>query len=129
VRFSLVVTGSDIAQAISRRLPTSVSRVRSQVRSYGISGAQIGTRSGFLPVHRLPLPILIALNAPYSSSGAGTIGQLVVDVQSVLRFTPPYEIKEKSLVMTHVFEFRMYQAIISQFLYVFKQIQITKLAK
>jgi hypothetical protein len=52
-----------IAQAVSRRLPTAEARVRSQVRSCGISGGQSGTRVGFLRVLRFPLPVLISEEA------------------------------------------------------------------
>jgi hypothetical protein len=40
--------GRAIAQAVSHWLPTAVARVRSQVRSCGICGAQSGTGAGFL---------------------------------------------------------------------------------
>jgi hypothetical protein len=58
--------GRTIAQAVSRRLPTAASRVRSQVRSCGNCGEQSGTGAGFLRVLRFPLPILILLTAPCS---------------------------------------------------------------
>jgi hypothetical protein len=38
-----------MAQAVSRRPLTAVSRVRSQVSPYGICGGQIGTGTEFLP--------------------------------------------------------------------------------
>jgi hypothetical protein len=60
--------GRVIAQAVSRRLPTVVARVRAQVRSCGIYGGQGSTGAGFLRVLRLPLPILIPPTAPHSSS-------------------------------------------------------------
>jgi hypothetical protein len=41
-----------------------------------------------------PVPILIPLTAPHSSSGAGTIGQLVADVPSGLSLTPPQETEQ-----------------------------------
>jgi hypothetical protein len=44
--------------------PTAAARVRSQVRSCGISGGQSGTGAGFLRVLRFPLPILIPPTAP-----------------------------------------------------------------
>jgi hypothetical protein len=56
--------GRAIAQAASRWLPTAAARVRSQVRSCGISGGQSGTEAGFLRVLRFPLPILILPTAP-----------------------------------------------------------------
>jgi hypothetical protein len=37
-----------MAQAVSRRFPTAVARVRAQVRARGIWGAQSGTGSGFI---------------------------------------------------------------------------------
>jgi hypothetical protein len=59
------------AQNISRRLPVAVARVRSQFRSCGVCGGRSGTRTDFLRVFRFPLPILIAPNAPYSSTIRG----------------------------------------------------------
>jgi hypothetical protein len=43
---------------------------------------------------RFPLPILISPTAHNVSSGAGTIGQLVSDVQSGLSLNPPQETKK-----------------------------------
>jgi hypothetical protein len=86
-----IVRGRDVAQAVSRRLPTPAARVRSQVRSYGICGGQSDTVAGFLKVLRFPLPILIPPNAQYSPSGAGTIGQIVADLPSGLNLTTPQE--------------------------------------
>jgi hypothetical protein len=56
--------GRAIAQVVSRWLPTAAARVRSQVRSCGIRGGQIGTGAGFLRVLRFPLPILIPPTTP-----------------------------------------------------------------
>jgi hypothetical protein len=56
--------GRDIAQAVSRLLPTAAARVRAQVRSCVICGGQSGTRAGFLRVLWFPLPILILSTAP-----------------------------------------------------------------
>jgi hypothetical protein len=60
--------GRAVAQAVSRRLPTAAARIRAQVRSYESRGGQSGTVVGFLRVLRFPLPILIPLTAPHSSS-------------------------------------------------------------
>jgi hypothetical protein len=60
--------GCAIAQAVSRQLPTGAVQVRAQVRSCGISGEQSGTGAGFPWVLRFPLPILIPLTVPCSSS-------------------------------------------------------------
>jgi hypothetical protein len=60
--------GSDIAQAVSCRLPTAAVRVRDWVRSCGICGGQSDTEAGFLRIARFPLPIRIPPIAPQSSS-------------------------------------------------------------
>jgi hypothetical protein len=89
------VIGRAIAQAVSHRLPTAVARVRARVWSCGLCGKQSDTGAGFLRVRRFPLPVLIPLTAPHSSSsGADTRGQLVADVPSGLSFTPPQETKK-----------------------------------
>jgi hypothetical protein len=62
------VFGRAIAEAVGRRLPTSVARVRGWVKSRGICDGRSGTGSGFLRVLRFPLPILIPPTAPHSSS-------------------------------------------------------------
>jgi hypothetical protein len=59
---------SATAQAVSRRLPTAVAWVRSQVWSCGICGGQSGTGPGFRRVLRFPLPILIPPTVPQSWS-------------------------------------------------------------
>jgi hypothetical protein len=67
-------SGRAISQAVSRRLPTATARVRSQVKSCGIYGAQSGTGAGFLRVLLFSFPILIPPTDPYSSViRAGTI--------------------------------------------------------
>jgi hypothetical protein len=53
-----------IVLAVSRRLHTAKARVRTQVRSYWISGGQSGTGAGFLQAFRFPLLILIQPTAP-----------------------------------------------------------------
>jgi hypothetical protein len=60
--------GRDVAQAINHRFPTEATRVRAQVRSYGICDGQSGTGAGFLRELRFPLPILIQPTASHSSS-------------------------------------------------------------
>jgi hypothetical protein len=60
--------GRVIAQVVSRRLSHRDCPVRSPVRSCGICGGQSGTGASFLRVLRFPLPILIPLTAPVSSS-------------------------------------------------------------
>jgi hypothetical protein len=90
------VIGHAIAQVVSRRLPTAAARVRALFRLCGISGGRSGTGAAFLRVLRFPLSILILPTAQNSSSssssGAGTIGQLVADVPSGLSLTPPQEL-------------------------------------
>jgi hypothetical protein len=81
--------GRAIAQAVSRRLPTSAAWVRSQVRSCGVCGGQSGTRAGFPRVLRFPL---IPPTAPQSSSSIirGWYNRpTVADVPSGLSLTPP----------------------------------------
>jgi hypothetical protein len=53
-----------IPQAVSCQLLTMMAQVPFQIRSYEICGWQSGTKSGFLWLLRLPLPILIPLTAP-----------------------------------------------------------------
>jgi hypothetical protein len=86
-------SGRGIAQAVRRRLPIAVARVRAQVRSCGICGGQSCAGADFLRVLRFTLSILIPLTAPQSPYiiGAGTIGQLVADVPNRLSLIPPQE--------------------------------------
>jgi hypothetical protein len=60
--------GRAVAQAVSRRLPTATTRVRAQVMSCRICSGQSGSGASSLRVMRFPLPILIPLAAPHSSS-------------------------------------------------------------
>jgi hypothetical protein len=55
-----------LAQAVSRWLPTTAARVRSQVWSSGICGGQSGAGAGFLRVLQFPLPVFIPPNSPSS---------------------------------------------------------------
>jgi hypothetical protein len=48
-------------------IPTAAARVRSPVRSCKICGGKSFTEAGYTREHQFPLPILIALTAPYSS--------------------------------------------------------------
>jgi hypothetical protein len=64
----MIAGGRAIAQAVSLRLPTAATRVRTQVRSYGICGRQSGTGAGFLRVLLFPLPVFIPPTASHSSS-------------------------------------------------------------
>jgi hypothetical protein len=60
--------GRAIIQADSRRLLTAAARIRDQVKSCGVCGGASGTGAGFLRILLFPLPILIPLTAPHSSS-------------------------------------------------------------
>jgi hypothetical protein len=79
--------GRTVAQEVSRWFPTSSAWVREQVRSCGICGEQSGNGAGFFRVLRFPLPLIPTI--PHPSPGAGTIGQIVVEVPSGLSLTPP----------------------------------------
>jgi hypothetical protein len=57
-----------LTQAVSRWLPTTAARVRSQVKQCGICGGKSGAAVGFPRVLRFPLPILSSPTAPHSSS-------------------------------------------------------------
>jgi hypothetical protein len=50
--------GRAIGQAVSRRLPTSVARIRFKARSRGICGGQSGTGTSFLRVLGFPCQFL-----------------------------------------------------------------------
>jgi hypothetical protein len=60
--------GHDVAQAVSRRLPTAAAQVQAVVRSCGIGGGRSGTGAGFLRIRWFPPSILIPPIAPHSSS-------------------------------------------------------------
>jgi hypothetical protein len=93
--YACAVTSHNIEEVVqamfsvegSLRLPTAAARVRVQVRSCGICGGESGAGTGFLRVLRLPLPILIPPNAPYSSVISGRRTKWTVSLQS-------HEIKE-----------------------------------
>jgi hypothetical protein len=68
ILYMYIPIGRAIAQAVSRRFPTSAARFLSQVWSCEIFGGQSGIGIGFLRVLRFPLPILIPPTAPHSSS-------------------------------------------------------------
>jgi hypothetical protein len=66
-----------------RRLVASYpARARPQVMLCGIYGGQSGNGTGFLRVLRFPLPIVIPLTAPHSSSSIIRVGQVVADESS-----------------------------------------------
>jgi hypothetical protein len=62
----MLVRGRYIAQAVSRRLPTLVVHVLSQLRSCGICGGKSGTEAGFHRVLRFSLPVPTLPTATYS---------------------------------------------------------------
>jgi hypothetical protein len=84
------IHGRVIAQAVSRRLPTTAARVRSQVMwdlwwkkwHWG----RFSPSTSVFPAN--------SHSTDYPSSGAGTIGQILADVPSGLSLTPPQEIKK-----------------------------------
>jgi hypothetical protein len=83
--------GHEIAQAVSRRLPTAAARVRARVRSCGICGGQNDTGAGFLRILRFPCQFpfhRLLHNHPELTSGAGTIDQIEAVVPSGLSLTP-----------------------------------------
>jgi hypothetical protein len=59
--------GHAIPQAVSRRLPTTVARARSLVRSCGNCGGQSVSVAGFLRALSSPLSIIAPPTAPHSS--------------------------------------------------------------
>jgi hypothetical protein len=83
-----------VVQAVSRWLPIAAVRVRALVRSCGICGGQSGTGVGFIRVRRFLLPINPTTAPHSSSSGVGTIVQVVAHVLNGLSLTPPRETNE-----------------------------------
>jgi hypothetical protein len=89
--------GRAVAQTVSRWFPTAATRVRVQAKSFGICDGRNSTEEGFLRVLEFLLSILVPPNTPYSSSsGAGTIGQLVANIQSGLSLTLHHDRKTAS---------------------------------
>jgi hypothetical protein len=90
-----IIVGPCITQAVSRWLLTAAVQFRAQVRLSEICGGQIGTGVGSVRVLRFSLPVSpsIAQHLSSSSSGAGTIGQIVADEPRALSLTPPLETK------------------------------------
>jgi hypothetical protein len=69
--------GRVVVQAVSRRIPIAMARVRARLRSCGLCGRQSSTGAGFLRVHRFPLPLIPpTAQHHHPSFGAGTVGQL-----------------------------------------------------
>jgi hypothetical protein len=60
-----------LRRLVAGLLAAAAARIRSHVRSRGISGGQSGTRAGFLLILRFPLSILIPPIAPHSSIALG----------------------------------------------------------
>jgi hypothetical protein len=87
--------GRAVVQAVSRRLPTTAARVRTQVSSWWIYGEQSGTGAGFPRILRLPCQFSFhrLFHTQHPSSGSGTIGQLVTAVPSglTISLTPPHK--------------------------------------
>jgi hypothetical protein len=57
--------GRDIAQVVTRWLPTTAARVRARVWSSGICGGQSGAGADFLELLQLPPPIFSPQNSPF----------------------------------------------------------------
>jgi hypothetical protein len=92
------IKGRVIAEAVSLRHPTAVTRVRTQVRSCGIRGGQNGTAAGFLRVLRFPLPVPIPPTAPHLPTIRDWYKTpTVADVPSGLSLTPPKETGKSSV--------------------------------
>jgi hypothetical protein len=80
-----------IAQVIIRRLSTTATLVRSQIKSCGTCGF---TGAGFLRDLLFPLPILISPSAPYSSLNQGWYSR------PISCLSPPQETKQKNKKMS-----------------------------
>jgi hypothetical protein len=92
--------GRAMAQAVSRRLPNELARVRAQVRACGIYDGQSRTGAGFLRVLQFHMPILIPPTAPHSLSSSTIIrgwhNRPIVDVVPVDSVSPhPRKLKTK----------------------------------
>jgi hypothetical protein len=84
-----------IAQAVSRRLPTAAALVRAQVKSYVFVVDKVAVGQVFSEYFGFPCQFSFhrMVDTHHLSSGAGTTGQLVADVQSGLSLTPAQETK------------------------------------
>jgi hypothetical protein len=58
--------GRTVVQAVSRRLPTAATRLRSQARSCGFCDGQSGNGMSYLGMLQFPMRILIPLTTPHS---------------------------------------------------------------
>jgi hypothetical protein len=83
------------AEAVSRRLPTRRPGFDPRWGRVGFVVDEVALRQVFLRVLRFSLPIVILPTAPRSSSGAGTIGQIVAEVPSGLSLTALQETRKK----------------------------------
>jgi hypothetical protein len=80
-----------IAQPVSPRLPKAAARVRAQVRCSGFVVDKVALGQVVSEYFGFPCKFLFhrLLHTHHLSSGAGTVGQIVVDVSSKLSVTPP----------------------------------------
>jgi hypothetical protein len=60
--------GHTIAQTVSRRFPTNVTRFPTQVRLYGIGVEESDTVADYIKVFKFPMQIFIPPDVPHSSS-------------------------------------------------------------
>jgi hypothetical protein len=84
-----VTEGRDIAQAVSRRLPTAEARVRSRISLCGICSGQSGIGAGFLRMLGFPRPVL---HAPLSYI-------FIIIIQA--EFWPAYKVHFLRLLYEH----------------------------